>query len=53
MKGVLKNQTTKRWYTIIVEDDAGLEIDRRSVQAESAREAIAKAYPNLAAPQKN
>ena len=53
MKGVMKNQTTKRWYTIVIEDESGIEIDRRRVLAESAREAIARAYPNLTAPQKN
>lgn len=45
MKGIQKNQTVKRWYTIIVEDGDGVEIDRRRVLAESAREAIIKAYP--------
>ncbi len=53
MKGVMKNQTIKRWYTIIIEDESGIEIDRRRVVAESAREAVARAYPNITSPQKD
>ena len=47
MKGTMKNQTVKRWYTISVEDDEGNVIDSRRVLAESAREALALAYSFL------
>lgn len=52
MKGIMKNQTTKHWYTIIIEDDSGIEIDRRRILAESSREALVKAYPFLSPPEK-
>lgn len=47
MKGTLKNQTVKRYYTIVITDDEGNELDRRRILAESAREAIVKAYPSF------
>ena len=50
---VLKTQTVKKSYTITVTDHEGYELDRRTVQAESLREAIVKAYGFLSAPQKS
>lgn len=45
MKGIQKNQTIKKAYTIIILNDMGDEVDRQRVVAESPREAIVKAYP--------
>lgn len=44
---VQKNQTVKRIYTIIIRNDLGDVVDMRSVEAESPREAIVKAYPTI------
>lgn len=49
MKGIQKNQTIKKAYTIIILNDMGDEVDRQRVVAESPREAIAKAYPTILA----
>lgn len=47
MKGIQKNQTFKRWYTITITNDAGDVVDQQRVAAESPREAIVKAYPMI------
>ncbi|MBQ2641327.1 MAG: hypothetical protein IJG15_04945 [Lachnospiraceae bacterium] len=53
MKPIMKNQTVKRLWTIRITDDEGNEIDCQSIWAESAREAVAKAYPFVVDPRKN
>ena len=45
MKGKMKNQTVKKTFIIIIQDMYGQDIDRQMVEAESAREAVCKAYP--------
>lgn len=45
MKGKIKTQTVKSKYTVLILDEYGQEIDRQTVEAESAREAVCKAYP--------
>lgn len=52
MKGTMKNQTVKRWYTITVTNDAGDEVDCKRILAESPREALEKAYRFLAPTEK-
>lgn len=47
MKGIQKNQTVKKAYTIIILNDMGDEVDRQRVVAESPREALTKAYPMI------
>lgn len=44
---VQKNQTVKHVYTIIIRNDLGDVVDMRSIEAESPREAIVKAYPTI------
>jgi len=44
---VLKNQTKKKSYTIVIYNDEGYEVDRRIVAAESPREAVKLAYKNI------
>lgn len=44
---ILKNQTTKKSYTIVIYNDEGYEVDRRTVEAENPREAIRLAYKNI------
>ena len=43
----MKNQTTKKSYTIVIYNDEGYEVDRRTVAAESPREAVKLAYKNI------
>jgi len=43
----LKNQTTKKTYTIVIYNDDGYEVDRRMVSAENPREAVKLAYRNI------
>lgn len=45
VKGKIKNQTVKKSFTIVIYDQYGQEIDRQTVEAENAREAVCKAYP--------
>lgn len=47
MKPKLKNQTTKRSYTIVIYNDEGELVDRRTAEAESPREAIKLAFRNI------
>ena len=47
VKGIQKNQTIKKAYTIIILNDMGDEVDRQRVVAESPREALTKAYPMI------
>lgn len=47
MKGIQKNQTVKNVYTIIIRNELGDVVDMRSVEAESPREAIVRAYPKI------
>lgn len=47
MRGVQKNQTTKKTYTITITNDDGYEIDKRVVQAENPREAVRIAFSRI------
>lgn len=53
MIGKQKNQTEKKTFTIIVLNDYGDEIVNQTVRAESAREAVCKAFPFLKDPAGN
>lgn len=44
LKAKMKNQTVKKTFTVIVLNQYGEEIDKQTVEAESAREAICKIY---------
>lgn len=46
MNAVMKNQTVKKKYTVIVLDEDGYELDRQSVNAENIRDAL-KLVENL------
>lgn len=40
----IKNQTVKKRFTVIILNEYGEEIDKQTVEAENAREAICKIY---------
>lgn len=40
----IKNQTVKKTFTVIILNEYGEEIDKQTVKAENAREAICKIY---------
>ena len=44
---ILKNQTTNKSDTIVITNDEGYEVDRKTVYAENPREAIKLAYKNI------
>ena len=50
LRGKQKNQTTKKKFTVVVYMDTEFgeaEVDRRTVEAENAREAVKLAYSNI------
>lgn len=53
LKGKMKNQTEKKRFTVIVQDEYGYDIVHRTVEAESTREAVCKVFPFLVDPHKN
>lgn len=52
LKGKIKNQTEKKRFTVIVQDEYGYDIVNKTVEAEGAREAVCKAFPFLSDPHK-
>lgn len=47
MKGIIKNQTKKHTYTIVIINDDGYVVDRKVIEAENPREAVKLAYSNI------
>lgn len=47
MKKIIKNQTVKRTYTIVIYNDDGYEVDKRVVSAENPREAVRIAFSRI------
>ena len=50
LKGKMKNQTEKKRFTVIVQDEYGYDIVNKTVEAEGAREAVCKVFPFLVDP---
>lgn len=44
---IIKNQTKKHTYTIVIINDDGYVVDRKVIEAENPREAVKLAYSNI------
>lgn len=53
LKGKVKNQTEKKRFTVIVQDEYGYDIVNKTVEAEGVREAVCKVFSFLVDPNKN